>query len=79
MQFNIENINRQAWFAIAAMLVIYLILVLEDVVEALRKRTVLVMKVYEENPPMKVIDNEPSIDWSKVSMEGATTDLKEDN
>ncbi len=58
---NVPDLNKYAWYAVGAMLVIYLILVLEDLVEAMRKRDVLVMKVYEGNlpPHIKVIENPP--------------------
>lgn len=61
MNINIDNINRQAWFAIAAMLVIYLILTLEDLVDAMRKRDVVILKVYEggDMAQARVIENEP--------------------
>ncbi len=53
------DLNRYAWYAVGAMLVIYLILVLEDLVEAMGKRDVLILRVYGEGEgePLKTIEN----------------------
>lgn len=55
------DLNKYAWYAVGAMLVVYLILVLEDLVEAMRRRDVLVMRVYEGDlpPHVKTIGNPP--------------------